>query len=74
MRFFGRKKSKKSFDELVNEYYETHKIWSKEGVKRQFEILKQLPKMAKNDKERILVNSLMLETKRRMSASRNHDH
>jgi len=71
MRIFGKKKRRKSFDELVDEYYETHKTWSAQAVERQFEILKQLAKMAKNDKEKILVNTLMLETKRRVSATRN---
>jgi len=28
MRIFGKKKRRKSFDELVDEYYETHKTWS----------------------------------------------
>jgi predicted CopG family antitoxin len=69
MRFFGRKK--KSFSELVDEYYETHKTWNAQSVERQFEILKQLAKMAKTDKEKILVNSLVVESKRRMSSTRN---
>jgi predicted CopG family antitoxin len=68
MRFFGRKK--KSFSELVDEYYETHKTWNAQSVERQFEILKQLAKMAKTDKEKILVNSLVVESKRRMSSTR----
>lgn len=68
MRLFGKKKS---FNELVDEYYETHKTWNAQSIKRQVKILKQLGKMAKTDKEKILVNSLMLETKRRMSAAHN---
>lgn len=69
MRIFGKKK--KSFKELVDEYHETHETWSAQSIERQFKILKQLAKMAKTDKEKILVNSLMLETKRRMGATRN---
>jgi hypothetical protein len=69
MRFFGKKK--KSFNELVDEYYETHKTWNAQSIERQFDIIKKLAKMAKTDKEKILVNSLMLETKRRMSATHN---
>ena len=67
MRLFG----KKSFNELVDEYYETHKTWNAQSIKRQVKILKQLGKMAKTDKEKILVNSLMLETKRRMGTTHN---
>ena len=69
MRFFGRKK--KFFNELVDEYYDTHKTWNAQSVERQFKILKQLAKMAKTDKEKILVNSLIVESKRRMSSTRN---
>ena len=68
MRFFGKKKS---FNELVDEYYETHKTWNAQSLERQLKIVKQLSKMAKTDKEKILVNSLMLETKRRMSSTPN---
>jgi hypothetical protein len=67
-KIFGEKK--KSFNELVDEYYETHKTWNAQSIERQFKILKQLAKMAKTDKEKILVNSLMVESKRRMSATR----
>ena len=68
VRFFGKKKS---FNELVDEYYETHKTWNAQSLKRQLKIVKQLSKIAKTDKEKILANSLMLETKRRMSSTPN---
>jgi len=52
-------KKKKSFDELMEEY---SKIYYSDFQKR-FEILKEAAKIAKDDKEKLIVNAEWLQLK-----------
>jgi len=74
MGIFDKLFRKKSFDELLDEYYKVgwDRALLKKGYenlfKRRLEILKQAAKRARNDKERLVVNAYMLELKREAQA------
>ena len=67
-KLFGR--SKKSFDELMDEYYSasrdyiSRRIDEKALLETQLKILKQAAKIAKDDKQKLIVNACLLELKR----------
>jgi hypothetical protein len=59
----------KSFDELMDEYYSashdyiSRRIDEKTLLETQLKILKQAARMAKDDKQKLLVNACLLELK-----------